>query len=308
MDSFDMAPHWDGLRTRVAVSVLGALLAMSAVGGWLRSRARTPIARVTAADFQTRALGWWLILAVFTPAALAGGWVLLALLVVASVIAWTEFARLRPGTGFARADFVWVTVAIGAHFVASLHSAIIAAATDGILLAVMLVVSVASRRDTAGRPGWRALGFILCVLPLSVAGRLALEFGIGWLVFVTAVAQAGDIAQYLAGKKFGRHRLAERISPNKTWEGLAGGLLVAGLLGVALAPVIGARGLVGALWGVAVALSGTAGGLVMSAAKRSQGAKNFGAWIPGQGGLLDRFDSLCGAAVAVYLSLLIAGH
>lgn len=113
-----------------------------------------------------------------------------------------------------------------------------------------------------------------------------------------------DTGAYLAGKSMGRHKLFERISPNKTWEGFIGGVLAAVLVGCILSHYFGVL----TLWswiGMAliIGIFGTLGDLVESMLKRNVGVKDSGSILPGHGGLLDRFDGLLMAAPLVYLFL-----
>jgi len=104
------------------------------------------------------------------------------------------------------------------------------------------------------------------------------------------------VLQFLWGKSIGRRKILPRISPNKTWEGLLGGVATSMLVAIGLrfltpfstVEVLGVT--------LLVTLAGFAGGAVMSAIKRDFGVKDFGTALPGHGGVLDRVDSLCWAA------------
>jgi phosphatidate cytidylyltransferase len=116
-----------------------------------------------------------------------------------------------------------------------------------------------------------------------------------------------DAAAYLAGRKWGRHRLCPAISPGKTIEGALFGLIssmiiTTAVLMLAVHPrpsVLAAEGI-----GLALGVAGEAGDLVESLFKRRVGAKDSGDIIPGHGGILDRFDSMLLAAPTLYLILL----
>lgn len=129
----------------------------------------------------------------------------------------------------------------------------------------------------------------------------------GWLVLLLVVTGMHDSAQAWWGRRIGSRRLAPRLSPAKSWEGLWGGLvttvLVTTLAGPALTSI--GRG-EAAAFGLVVALAGTAGDLAASALKRRAGVKDSGAVVPGHGGVLDRFDSLAATApVTFFLALAI---
>ena len=149
--------------------------------------------------------------------------------------------------------------------------------------------------------GYAAVGTVLITVMLAHGVALVHEFGANGSAAILALAvgcAGSDIGAYLVGKRFGRHPLAPRLSPNKTREGLAGNVLGAA---VGLAPFIPAfiPGLVPTLgWPMAIAFvplvaaGAVWGDLLESAAKREAGVKDAGHWLPGFGGILDRVDSL----------------
>lgn len=116
---------------------------------------------------------------------------------------------------------------------------------------------------------------------------------------------ANDTGAYVLGRAFGRHKLFERISPGKTWEGFGGGVLSALIVSTMLYRYMGVLPQDQWLFFAAlVSIAGTLGDLVESMLKRSLGIKDSGGILPGHGGLLDRFDSLLLAAPAVYVFLM----
>jgi phosphatidate cytidylyltransferase len=118
---------------------------------------------------------------------------------------------------------------------------------------------------------------------------------------------AADIGAFFAGRSLGRHKLAPRVSPGKTWEGALGGLAA-----VALAALIGSAyfGLplaAGVAFGCAVGVFSVIGDLTESMFKRSAGLKDSGSLLPGHGGILDRIDSVTAAAPLYALALFGGG-
>ena len=120
---------------------------------------------------------------------------------------------------------------------------------------------------------------------------------------------ANDAVAYLVGSRIGSHKLAPRISPNKSWEGFWAGLLgsVAVWVVLALAGVANIGVPLAAVIGLVVGIVGVVGDLFESRIKRGVGVKDSGNLIPGHGGLLDRSDSLLFGFIAAYILLLFGG-
>lgn len=136
--------------------------------------------------------------------------------------------------------------------------------------------------------------------PPALLGGAAVILGATAAVLLLSV-MANDASQYLCGKLFGRTALAPVISPRKTWEGFAGGVAVTSAVTAAAAPAITGLGRAeAALVGALLASLGLLGDLLVSALKRDVGVKDTGAVLPGQGGVLDRMDSLLLAAPAFF--------
>jgi phosphatidate cytidylyltransferase len=182
--------------------------------------------------------------------------------------------------------------------------ALLAAVQGGNILAI-LVAAVATlmfyewTRMTRGwGAAWYVSGFFYALLP-----ALALLWirerdlhGLALLVWAFIVTWSTDIGAYFAGRRFGKRKLAPSISPNKTVEGVYGGIAAAALLGGAWAI---ATGLGTALLALApvLAIAAQAGDLFESGMKRRAWVKDSGVWLPGHGGVLDRLDGLVPVAV-----------
>lgn len=137
-----------------------------------------------------------------------------------------------------------------------------------------------------------------------VLGSGGFQFSPGIAIGFFIITWACDSGAYLAGVSFGRHKLLERVSPKKTWEGFAGGLVFAVIAALIFSGWLGVVERSG--WiviAIIVAVAGTFGDLAESLLKRSTGVKDSGTIMPGHGGFLDRFDSTITAFPLVYLFL-----
>lgn len=146
-----------------------------------------------------------------------------------------------------------------------------------------------------------ALPFGLLLLANNIVGRETGEFFPYLIVGFYFMLWSNDTGAYLAGKAFGKHKLFERISPNKTWEGSIGGATLAVIVSIVCAKSFGVLPLYAWItMGLIIAVIGSMGDLVESLFKRSMGVKDSGNIMPGHGGILDRFDGLLLAAPFVF--------
>lgn len=156
---------------------------------------------------------------------------------------------------------------------------------------------------------------LMVLLPAWMAAVYLLSFQRGGVLMATLVllVATADIGAYFAGKRFGRHKLAPAVSPAKTWEGFWGGMICVVLVTLAIWSILPTQfdhiGMGAAIAvGLVTALTSVLGDLTVSMVKRESGVKDSSSLLPGHGGLLDRLDSLCGAAPTFALALLLAGY
>jgi phosphatidate cytidylyltransferase len=135
---------------------------------------------------------------------------------------------------------------------------------------------------------------VLLLVPDDGAARV--------LAFIATVV-GNDVGGFAAGVLFGKHPMAPSVSPKKSWEGMAGSVLACVLVATPIALALGGPWWGGVLFGVALAVSATAGDLGESLIKRDLGIKDMGHLLPGHGGIMDRLDSLLPSAAVAYLLL-----
>ena len=229
------------------------------------------------------------------------------LLVLASAEMAREWAKLCDG---GRAIPGGGVIAAGAII------AILLVSRSRIDLALIVVVATAVAAFVTGLPRgretatWLALGAPVVALPCLCFLWLRIETEQGreicfWLL---AAVWATDIGAYAVGRTVGGPRLWPRVSPGKTWSGLAGGVVAAGAVGIATSWLLGADRMVAlAVAGFLVALISQSGALAESAVKRRFGVKDAGNLIPGHGGLLDRVDGMVTAIPAVAVAVWLLG-
>jgi phosphatidate cytidylyltransferase len=142
----------------------------------------------------------------------------------------------------------------------------------------------------------------------SILPNEGISFSPGIIVGFFILLWVNDSFAYLAGTSFGRHRLMERISPKKSWEGFFGGLIVSAIAAWILSGWLGViNKYEWIIVSIIISISGTYGDLIESMLKRSIGVKDSGTIMPGHGGFLDRFDSTVISFPLVYLFISLFG-
>lgn len=302
--------------------LLGFLVLATVVAEMMYRRTASEGLRATLLNVRQRIFAWWIMVAVLVGSLALGETAVVLLFLALSLLALREFANLLPPGERDRRVLSWIMVVL-----APLHFwfvrehwygmfAIFIPVYAFLFLPVLLALSgrTESFLHRAALSQWGlmvcvyALSYLPAVLQLPVAiheGKAAADgsaVGSGGveagalLLFLAVVVQGSDVLQYLWGKTVGRHRIAPTVSPNKTWEGFVGGVLSATALGTALWWLTPFTPWQAGVLALVSCLLGFVGGLVMSSLKRDRGIKDFGALIPGHGGILDRMDSLIFAA------------
>lgn len=168
------------------------------------------------------------------------------------------------------------------------------------------------RWRSSGRPLWGDLAagaFVLVYVPFLAGFAVLLSAKPGgewWTLAAVIIVVATDTGAYASGLLFGRHPMAPKISPKKTWEGFAGSVVCAVTAGVLLATLmLGQPWWVGVILGLVLCGTATLGDLTESLIKRDIGVKDMSSWLPGHGGFLDRLDSILPSCAAVYILFVV---
>ncbi len=309
----------DAAFLRLAIGALTFLAIATAVARVLRWRQRQAVS-ATIDNLNTRIDAWWFMVAIIAIAILTGGLGSYVLFGITSFLALREFITLIPTTRADHRALFWaffvitplqyVLVAFKAYGLFTLMIPVY-----GFLFILIRLVLAGDTRRFMERSAAVLLALMICVYSLSFApALLTLNVpgfagqGAKLLLFLVIVDQFSDVFQFIIGKLFGRRPIAPKISPNKTWEGFIGGVVCATVLGAAIWWATPFSWWEAGALAFTISLMGFFGGLVMSAIKRDRSVKDFGTFIRGHGGILDRIDSLTFAAPIFFqLTRLLAG-
>ena len=288
--------------------VLLLLLISTLIVRILKARHRDDDSRTTINNFNARIRAWWKMAAIFALAVASGRIGSLILFGIISFLAMREYMTLVPTRRGDHRTLFWSFFVIMPlqYYLVGIQWYVLFAIMIPVLACIYIPPSIAIAGDTEHfleRASKIQFGIMVCVYSLSHAPALLLLKIPGFeghdarlLLYLVIVDQMSDVLQYVWGKLIGRHKIAWRVSPNKTWEGFVGGVLTATALGAALWWATPFTPLQSAELSFTICILGFCGGLVMSAIKRDIGIKDFGVVIEGHGGVLDRIDSLCFAA------------
>jgi len=309
----DIHPH-------ILAVAAGTLLVMIA-GSIARLLALRGSAPDVSANRRRSLLTWWVVVLLILGAASLGRYPAIGLFLLMSVVGLREFFRLRRNTVGSR---VLTTTAYGLALLSYLWIGFdkIAAFWMFLPLAGLLLLSIGHNVselpqgfiDAIAETYWAllltsyapAFALLLFTLPAEMTPAAG---GAAWFLFLLLLTETNDICQALVGRRLGKRKIAPDISPHKTWAGLFGGMIVttllAGLLGPWLTPW---RPAIALAAGPVICVAGFFGDLNVSAFKRDCGVKDSSDLLPGQGGMLDRMNSLTFTAPTFYAFVLLIDY
>ncbi len=293
-----------GLHPNVLFALAGvfAILVIASFVTWWLRRAR-PTVDLT--EIVQRVRSWWIMAAVFALAMILSRNVTLVFFALVSFLALKEYLSLIPTRRVDRSILLWAYLAIPVQYLwigMEWYGMFIIFIPVYIFLFIpmrmVLSGETAGFLRAAGTIHW---GVMMTVFSISHVAYLLvlpstanpLGAGPALVLFLVFLTQANDVAQFLWGKSLGRHRVVPTVSPNKTWEGLLGGVGTTVVLGIVLARWLTPFDLrEAAAVALLIGVFGFVGDVVVSAIKRDLNIKDTSGMLPGHGGILDRLDSL----------------
>jgi phosphatidate cytidylyltransferase len=260
-------------------------------------------------ELNARISSWWVMVTIFALAIVLSPLVSVAFLGFVSFLALKEYFSLIPTRRADRRVLFWAYLAIPVQFYwvgIEWYGMFIIFVPVYMFLFLPFAMILNGQTEgflrAAGSLHWGLMTMVFAIshaaylLALPEEGNPAAG-GPGLLLFLVFLTQFNDVAQYVWGKSFGRHKVVPTVSPNKTVEGLLGGLgtttLLAWLIAPHVTPLVSWQAPVA---GLIIGSAGFVGDVTISALKRDLGVKDSGSLIPGHGGILDRVDSLTFAA------------
>lgn len=282
-------------------------------------------------NFIVRTLSGAVLLLVILGAMWVGFYGFLALLLFITVVGTWEFYTLAKAKGYEPQRGLGVAIALLFYVATAMLSTMaidsVKQFTDNdtiitwvsimiilgvVLVAIIFVAEVFRNRTTpianvattiAG-VGYVALPMaLMTIVPMLIGGHGNWR-AIYFLLYLFLV-WGNDVFAYLAGVTMGRHKMCERLSPKKSWEGFVGGVLGSLVVGVVAACVLNSSYIMWLGLALVVSLSSVVGDLVESMFKRDAGVKDSGNIMPGHGGILDRFDAFIISVPFAFVYLII---
>lgn len=284
--------------------VLAVLLVASAIGQFLKFKAGPDGPDLTIENLNARINAWWVMVGLTALAFSAGNTGVVILFALCSFAALREFltltnTRVSDHWAIAAAAFIVLPIqfiAVGMNWY-GFYSIFIPVYA---FLLMPIVSMLGGETDNflirIAEAQWALMISVFCVshVPALLSLNIADFEGrnLFLIFFLVVVVQSSDVFQYVWGKLLGKHKIAPKVSPSKTWEGLIGGVVTSSLLGASLYWITPFTVLQAVGMSIVITLMGFLGGLVMSAIKRDRGVKDWGHLIAGHGGFIDRLDSV----------------
>ncbi|PNY83525.1 phosphatidate cytidylyltransferase [Staphylococcus agnetis] len=251
-----------------------------------------------------RIKSWWVMCIIFSLALVIHKTVSLVFMAFLCFIALKEYFSLIPTNRSHRLVYLWAYLTIPVQFILiynGLYGFFIIFIPVYIFLLIpiqaLIVGETKGFLHSMATIQWGIMFFVFGLSHLAylivLPGLDSTVSGASLVLFLVILTQANDVFQYISGKLFGKRKIIPKVSPNKTWAGFIGGVILTTILATILGPLLTPFSLLGMLVaGVYISISGFIGDVNISALKRDLNIKDTSQAIPGHGGVLDRVDSL----------------
>ncbi len=305
----------DVLSTRI-MWVIGAIYAALVLASIVVAVLKRRNPGEATAELSRRVTSWWFMITVFAVAILTNRIVSTVFLAFIAFLALKEYLSLIPTRRVDRLILLFAYWAIPIQFLFAhlgRYGLFLTFIPVWMFLFFPMAMTLAGKTEGFLRAvGTLSWGMMITVFALShtamllAAGPVYGEAagpagGAGLLLFLVALTQFNDVAQFTWGKLMGKRKIVPKVSPGKTWEGFLGGLGTTSVLAAIAGPYLTPMPFYyAAVAGAMIAVAGFLGDITISAFKRDLGVKDSGGLIPGHGGILDRVDSLTYAAPVFY--------
>ncbi|HEY7683735.1 MAG TPA: phosphatidate cytidylyltransferase [Gemmatimonadales bacterium] len=284
-----------GIRL-VMGGILALLVVASGVTWWLMRRGLGD----RYVELVQRVKSWWVMVLVFGIAIAIDRRLSIAFFGLVSFLALKEYLSLIPTRRADRRVLFWAYLSIPFQYYWVYRGwygiFIVFIPVWALLVVSARMVLIGETRDFLRAVATIQWGLLLMVFSISHQAYLLVldpEGGAALVLFLVVLTQLNDVAQYVWGKTLGRHKVVPSVSPNKTVEGLIGGIVTTTLLALLLAPVLTPLTLPHRIAaGLMIGAGGFLGDITIGAVKRDIGVKDAGTMLPGHGGILDRINSL----------------
>ena len=236
-----------------------------------------------------------ILLAIFVPCVVIGGYPWQAIMVFVGAMAGFELLSICDGPK-AKIYLYPLLILYILYSIFMPNELLIPVRYITLFLMALLVAGIFDYGMPLLRLSYYFMSATLVALGLHMIYFMRAELGLNYILFLAFATLGADTGAYFVGRKFGKHKLNERISPKKTIERSIGGWIFAFAISFAFAyfnNFFGFGKLIFAINSIVLPLAGMIGDLAFSLIKRTYGIKDYGNLIPGHGGVLDRIDSLC---------------
>lgn len=267
-------------------------------------------------EFVTRTLTGAVLVIVIIGAILWSPWAFFSLMAVLTLIGLFEFNKLFQPSGYGRGTLIYYIIGISIYALTALAGMFVIDVSYVLLIVLGFFVLVAQEIFMGSDHSWRhasgsVIGIIYIAIPFGMMNAFffikSADLAFPWFILALFIlVWVNDIFAYLVGTTFGKHKLSQKLSPKKTWEGTIGGIiftLVAAWIFSMIVPELALVQWLGL--GLIISVTANFGDLAESMLKRSAGVKDSGKILPGHGGVLDRFDAVIFATPFVFFFLFL---